>query len=266
MLAQSRDQSQFVEGRGPQVVDGAADGGHGAAHLVAQPAGQGGQVGVGVVDRTDKRRVQPFGEYLPWRPFFRLLSDYADRAGNFVPGTGAGAVDAAGVLDLPALAELLARHRPVLVSLMLANNETGVIQPVAGTVFDFRKPTPVGERVRTGGDQQILWGKGYDHNWVVSRDVARAPRLMARVEEPKSGRILEVLSDQPGIQFYSGNFLDATVVGKAGKLYRQGDAIVLEPQKFPDTPNRPEFGSVRLDPGQTYRNTILFRFPAPNAR
>ncbi|CAA9485239.1 MAG: Aldose 1-epimerase [uncultured Sphingomonadaceae bacterium] len=143
---------------------------------------------------------------------------------------------------------------------------TGAIQPVAGTVFDFRRPTPVGERVRTGADQQILWGKGYDHNWVISRDVAPAPRLVARVEEPRSGRVMEVLSDQPGIQFYSGNFLDATVVGKAGKLYRQGDAIVLEPQKFPDTPNRPEFGSARLDPGQTYRNTILFRFPAPTAR
>lgn len=143
---------------------------------------------------------------------------------------------------------------------------TGAIQPVAGTVFDFREPTPVGEQVRDASDQQILWGKGYDHNWVVSRDVATAPRLMARVEEPGSGRVMEVLSDQPGIQFYSGNFLDATVVGKSGKLYRQGDAIVLEPQKFPDTPNRPDFGSARLDPGRTYRNTILFRFPAPTAR
>jgi aldose 1-epimerase len=73
---------------------------------------------------------------------------------------------------------------------------------------------------------------------------------------------MEVLSNQPGVQFYSGNFLDATTAGKAGRLYRQGDAIVLEPQMFPDTPNRPEFGSVRLEPGQTYRNVIVWRFSA----
>lgn len=137
---------------------------------------------------------------------------------------------------------------------------TGVLQPVAGTVFDFRNATAVGARVRTAADPQIVYGKGYDHNWVVARALSRNPRLLARVEEQRSGRVMEVLSNQPGIQFYSGNFLDGTVIGKAGQLYRQGDAIVLEPQMFPDTPNRPEFGSVRLDPGQTYRNTILFRF------
>lgn len=137
---------------------------------------------------------------------------------------------------------------------------TGEVRPVAGTVFDFRQPTAVGARVRSAADPQILHGKGYDHNWVVARTVSDTPRLLARVEEPRSGRVLEVLSNQPGVQFYSGNFLDATVVGKAGRLYRQGDAVVLEPQMFPDTPNRPEFGSVRLNPGETYRNLILFRF------
>lgn len=143
---------------------------------------------------------------------------------------------------------------------------TGAFQPVAGTVFDFREPTAVGARVRTASDPQILFGKGYDHNWVVARTLSHTPRLLARVEEPRSGRVLEVLSNQPGIQFYSGNFLDATVVGKSGRLYRQGDAVVLEPQMFPDTPNRPEFGSVRLDPGETYRNLILFRFSVAPAR
>ncbi|HEX8669583.1 MAG TPA: aldose epimerase family protein [Allosphingosinicella sp.] len=142
---------------------------------------------------------------------------------------------------------------------------TGEIRPVAGTVFDFRRPTPIGERVREGRDQQIVWGKGYDHNWVVDRRLSREPRLLARVEDPGSGRVMHVLSNQPGIQFYSGNFLDATIVGKAGSLYRQGDAIVLEPQMFPDTPNRPEFGSVRLEPGQTYRNVIQFRFSVAGA-
>lgn len=139
---------------------------------------------------------------------------------------------------------------------------TGEFRAVEGTPFDFRTPTPVGARVRDASDEQIRIGKGYDHNWVVAREVAPAPRLVARVEEPGSGRVLEVHSDQPGIQFYSGNFLDGSSVGKAGRLYRMGDAIVLEPQKFPDAPNRPEFGSVRLDPGETYGNRIEFRFSA----
>lgn len=141
---------------------------------------------------------------------------------------------------------------------------TGEFRPVEGTVFDFRRPMPIGARVRAS-DHQILFGQGYDHNWVIDRSVATAPRLLARVEEPKSGRVLEVLSNQPGIQFYSGNFLDATVVGKAGQLYRQGDAIALEPQKFPDTPNKPEFGSARLEPGETYHHVILFRFSVAGA-
>jgi aldose 1-epimerase len=137
---------------------------------------------------------------------------------------------------------------------------TGAFQPVQGTAFDFRNPMAVGAHVRDGSDDQIRFGRGYDHNWVISRSVAPAPRLVARVEHPESGRVLEVHSDQPGLQFYSGNFLDGTVRGKSGRLYRQGDAIVLEPQMFPDTPNRPAFGSIRLGPGETYRNRIEFRF------
>ena len=142
---------------------------------------------------------------------------------------------------------------------------TGEFRPVAGTIFDFRRPKPIGERVRTN-EEQILFGKGYDHNWVVARDLSREPRLLARVEEPNSGRIMHVYSNQPGIQFYSGNFLDGTIVGKSGRLYRQGDAIVLEPQMFPDAPNQPAFGSVRLNPGQTYRNIIQFRFSTVGGR
>ena len=143
---------------------------------------------------------------------------------------------------------------------------TGELRPVQGTVFDFRKATAIGARVRDVSDRQILFGKGYDHNWVVARTLSRTPRLLARVEEPGSGRVMEILSNQPGIQFYSGNFLDATTSGKAGQLYRQGDAIVLEPQMFPDTPNRPEFGSVRLDPGATYRNIIIWQFSTSAGR
>lgn len=140
---------------------------------------------------------------------------------------------------------------------------TGEIRPVAGTPFDFRVATPVGARVRDASDQQIRFGKGYDHAWAVDREVADAPRLVARIEDPGAGRALEVHSTQPGVQVYSGNFLDGTSEGKSGRLYRQGDAVVIEPQMFPDTPNRPEFGSVRLDPGEEYRNLILFRFPDP---
>jgi aldose 1-epimerase len=143
---------------------------------------------------------------------------------------------------------------------------TGEFRPVRGTVFDFRKPTAIGERVREASDQQIVFGRGYDHNWVVARELSREPRLLARVEDPRSGRIMKVLSNQPGIQFYSGNFLDATTSGKAGQLYREGDAIVLEPQMFPDTPNRPEFGSVKLEPGQTYRNIIIWQFSTDAGR
>ncbi|HMN46121.1 MAG TPA: aldose epimerase family protein [Povalibacter sp.] len=136
---------------------------------------------------------------------------------------------------------------------------TGEITPVAGTAFDFRQPMAIGARVRND-DPQIVIGRGYDHNFVIARDVAREPRLLARVEEPTSGRGFELWSNQPGLQFYSGNFLDATVIGKSRRAYRQGDAIAVEPQIFPDTPNRPSFGSARLAPGETYRNVIVYRF------
>ena len=107
---------------------------------------------------------------------------------------------------------------------------------------------------------QLRFGRGYDHNWVVSRKEVAAPRMMARVEDPESGRVMEVWAKDPGLQFYSGNFLDGTITGKSGHIYREGDAIVLEPQMFPDTPNQPAFGSIRLAPGQAYDNKISFRF------
>lgn len=137
---------------------------------------------------------------------------------------------------------------------------TGEFRPVAGTPFDFRTPTPIGARIRDASDPQIRIGRGYDHNMVISRRPAAEPRLVARLEHPPSGRTLELLSDQPGLQLYSGNFLDGTQAGKAGRLYRQGDAVALEPQMFPDTPNQPAFGSLRLDPGDTWQRTILYRF------
>lgn len=137
---------------------------------------------------------------------------------------------------------------------------TGVLQPVDGTAFDFRTAKPIGRDLRRGDEPQLLHGRGYDHNWVISRAPVREPREVARVHDPRSGRVMSLLSTQPGLQFYSGNFLDGTTVGKSGRVYRQGDAIALEPQLFPDTPNQPAFGSARLEPGQKYVNRMVYRF------
>ncbi|WP_079545510.1 aldose epimerase family protein [Bradyrhizobium lablabi] len=132
---------------------------------------------------------------------------------------------------------------------------------VDATPFDFRSPHPVGARLRDA-NEQIQIRKGYDHNFCLRGSVTNAPRLAARLEDPSSGRVLELLTDQPGVQFYSGNFLDGTVTGKYGRVHRQYDALCLEPQRYPDTPNRPAFPSARLDPGQAYHHTSLYRFSA----
>lgn len=134
---------------------------------------------------------------------------------------------------------------------------TGEIRAVAGSVFDFTNAAPVGARIRDGAAAQLGPGKGYDLNWVVGGE---GSRRVARVAHPPSGRVLEIWSDQPGVQFYSGNSLDGNIIGTRGRRYRQGDALVLEPQRFPDTPNQPAFGSARLDPGETYRSRIDYRF------
>lgn len=136
---------------------------------------------------------------------------------------------------------------------------TGEIRPVAGTAFDFRTSTRVGQRLRDGHDKQLLYGRGYDHNFVLNGR-ADELHLAARVEDPVSGRVMEILTKAPGLQFYSGNFFDGTITGKSGLMYRQGDAIVLEPQLFPDAPNHPKFPSARLNPGGAYDNVIVYRF------
>jgi len=136
---------------------------------------------------------------------------------------------------------------------------TGELRPVAGTPFDFREPTEIGSRIRDGRDSQIRYGRGYDHNFVLNGSPGQLGTAV-RVADPQSGRVMEILTRAPGVQFYSGNFFDGTIVGKGGLIYRQGDAIVLEPQLFPDAPNHPDFPSARLDPGHTYENTIVFRF------
>ena len=136
---------------------------------------------------------------------------------------------------------------------------TGERRAVAGTPFDFRKPAVVGARIRDARDQQIRYGRGYDHNFIVD-GAAGALRPAARIEEPGSGRVLEMRVTAPGIQFYTGNFIDGTFFGKNNRAYRQGDAICLEPGTFPDAPNHPDFPTARLNPGQTYVNTMIYKF------
>lgn len=136
---------------------------------------------------------------------------------------------------------------------------TGELKPVEGGVFDFRTPRRVADGIRDGRDPQIVAGRGYDHNWALDKGVTKTPELAARLEDPASGRVLEVLTTEPGVQFYAGNFLDGTLVGKGGHLYRMGDGIALEPQKFPDAPNKPNFVSARVDPGKPYHHAMVYR-------
>ncbi len=135
---------------------------------------------------------------------------------------------------------------------------TGRMQTVAGTPFDFRQPAAIGARIDEN-DDQLKFGGGYDHNWV-ARKPANQLEVVARVAERTSGRVLEVLSTQPGVQFYSGNFLDGAITGKGGWVYQRRHGFCLETQHFPDAINHPNFPSPILKPGQTYRHTILCRF------
>ncbi|CAN5247731.1 galactose mutarotase [soil metagenome] len=165
---------------------------------------------------------------------------------------GEGSPDGATghLLTIPAKA-----YTPVNASLI----PTGELRPVDGTVFDFRSARRVADGIRDGHDEQIRFGQGYDHNFALNKGPTKTPELAAKLEDPVSGRVLEVLSTEPGVQFYTGNFLDGTFVGKKGHLYRMGDGIALEPQKFPDAPNQPAFTSARVDPGKPYRHVMIYR-------
>ncbi|MFF9338054.1 aldose epimerase family protein, partial [Streptomyces albogriseolus] len=136
---------------------------------------------------------------------------------------------------------------------------TGDLARVAGTPFDFRRAKPVGRDIRAGHEQQVL-AKGFDHNWVLDKGVTATPVHVATLRDPRSGRTLRIATDQPGLQFYSGNFLDGTLTGTSGRTYRQGDALCLETQHFPDSPNQPSFPSTVLRPGQTYRTSTVHTF------
>ncbi|MEA2524647.1 MAG: aldose 1-epimerase [Thermomicrobiales bacterium] len=138
---------------------------------------------------------------------------------------------------------------------------TGEIAPVAGTPLDFTTPHSIGERIREGYEQLVL-GRGYDHNFVLDRSGPDDTSLIpaATLVEPDSGRKLEISTTEPGIQFYSGNFLDGTLVGPSGNVYRQGDALALETQHYPDSPNQPNFPSTVLQPGQEFNSTTVYAF------
>ena len=135
---------------------------------------------------------------------------------------------------------------------------TGELKPVQGTPFDFRKPAAIGARI-DAADEQIKMGGGYDHNWVLNGK-AGTMHLAARVHDPSSGRTMEVTTTEPGVQFYTGNFLDGSIKGKGGQVYAKRSGFCLETQHFPDSPNKPSFPSTTLRPGATYSTTTVYKF------
>ncbi len=134
----------------------------------------------------------------------------------------------------------------------------GDLRSVQGTPLDFSEPTPIGARI-DADDEQIRHGLGYDHTWVLDKPFGTLG-LAARVYEPTTGRVLEAYTTEPGVQFYSGNFLDGSLTGKGGQVYAQRSGFCLETQHFPDSPNQPQFPSTLLRPGETYHQTTIYRF------
>lgn len=182
---------------------------------------------------TDKPTVANFSHH----PFFNLK------------GEGNGTV-------LDNVLTINASHTTPVDSVLIP---TGQIAPVEGTPFDFREPHAIGERI--GADnQQLRNGGGYDHNWVIDRKTQHGIEQAATVWEPASGRTIEVLSDQPGLQVYSGNFFDGKSIGKYGKPQRYRESLALETQKFPDSPNHDNFPSTVLRPGETYTQVCIYKF------
>ncbi len=135
---------------------------------------------------------------------------------------------------------------------------TGELRPVEGTPFDFRQPLAIGARI-SQADEQLQFGGGYDHNFVLNRQ-GDGLSLAARVHEPSTGRVMEVFTTEPGVQFYAGNFLDGSITGRGGIAYQKRSGFCLETQHYPDSPNKPDFPSTALEPGQNYRSSTEFRF------
>lgn len=168
----------------------------------------------------------------------------------------AGAASAGTILDHQMTLNA-DRFTPIDVGLI----PTGELAPVKGTPFDFTQPTAIGARINDQSNQQIVYGKGYDHNFVLNKPAAGGTMsLAATVYEPMSGRVMEVMTTQPGVQFYTGNFLDGSLTGKGGKVYAQRTGFCLETQHFPDSPNKSQFPSVVLKPGQKFQEATTFKF------
>ncbi|MEV8015968.1 aldose epimerase family protein [Streptomyces sp. NPDC086554] len=138
---------------------------------------------------------------------------------------------------------------------------TGELAKVAGTPFDFRRAKTVGKDIRTS-HEQLVTAQGFDHNWVLDKGSTGRPEHFATLRDPESGRSMRIATTEPGVQFYSGNFLDGTLTGPSGRIYRQGDGLCLETQHFPDSPNQPSFPSTVLRPGETYRSSTVHTFSA----
>jgi aldose 1-epimerase len=136
---------------------------------------------------------------------------------------------------------------------------TGELIPVAGTPFDFRAAKRIAASIRSG-DSQVVMGRGYDHNFVLNRQGDTSLEMAARLYDPSKGRVMEVWTTEPCIQFYTSNFFDGTLVGSSGGMYRQGDALCLETQHFPDSPNQSKFPTTVLKPGNTYQATTIYKF------
>jgi aldose 1-epimerase len=136
---------------------------------------------------------------------------------------------------------------------------TGQIAPVKGTPFDFTSSTAIGARI-TANEPQLLLARGYDHNWVISRGTSTGLVEAARAEDPQTGRTLTVSTTEPGVQFYTSNFIDGKFTGISGHIYRQGAGFTMETQHYPDSPNHPNFPTTTLNPGQTYDSTTVFAF------
>ena len=147
------------------------------------------------------------------------------------------------------------RYTPVNANLI----PTGELAPVAGTPLDFRQLTPIGARLRSGF-QQLLLAHGYDHNFVLNKPSPDTLSFAARAYDPKSGRVLDCFTTEPGVQVYTSNFLDGSVVGSSGTTYRQTEAFTFETQHFPDSPNQPSFPTTELKPGAEFHSTTIFRF------
>lgn len=136
---------------------------------------------------------------------------------------------------------------------------TGELRPVKGTPLDFTQATPIGARINSDYEQ-IKLGGGYDHNWVLNQATSGQLAHAATVTEPSSGRVMEVWTTEPAVQFYTGNFLDGTMTGKGGWTYQARNGFCFEPQHYPDSPNQPSFPTTVLKPGQTFQNTIIYKF------